>query len=107
MDCFFNKQKRYYNYGCFSENLDESGRKPNKIWVVEGSEFYNKSLKSWPQNNNMEMYSTHNEGKSVVVVERFFRILKDKLYKYLTSIPKNVCIDKLDDIVKKVQQYIS
>ena len=46
------------------------------------------------------MYSTHNEGKSVVA-ERFIRTLKSKVYKYMTSISKNVYIDKLDDIVDK------
>ena len=46
------------------------------------------------------MYSTHNEGKSVVA-ERFIRILKNRIYKYMTSVSKNVYIDKLDDIVKK------
>ena len=44
------------------------------------------------------MYSTHNEGKSVAA-ERFIRTLKSKIYKYMTSISKNVYIDKLDDIV--------
>ena len=43
------------------------------------------------------MYSTHNEGKSVVA-ERFIRTLKSKIYKYMTSISKNVHIDKLDDM---------
>ena len=46
------------------------------------------------------MYSTHNEGKSVVA-ERFIRTLKTKIYKYMTSISKNVCINKLDDIVNE------
>ena len=46
------------------------------------------------------MYSIHNEGKSVVA-ERFIRTLKNKIYKYMTSISKNVYIDKLDDIVKE------
>ena len=46
------------------------------------------------------MYSTHNEGKSVVA-ERFIITLKNKIYKYMTSISKNVYIDKLDDIVNK------
>ena len=46
------------------------------------------------------MYSTHNEGKSVVT-ERFMRTLKDKIYKYMTSVSKNAYIDKLDDIVNK------
>ena len=44
------------------------------------------------------MYSIHNEGKSVVA-ERCIRTLKTKIYKYMTSVPKNVYIDKLDDIV--------
>ena len=46
------------------------------------------------------MYSIHNERKSVVA-ERFFRILKNKIYKYMTSISKNGYIDKLDDIVNE------
>ena len=46
------------------------------------------------------MYSTHNEGKSVVA-ERFIRTLKNKIYKYMTSISKNVYIDKLNNIVNK------
>ena len=40
------------------------------MWVNEGSEFYNKLMKSWLQDNDIEMYSSHNEGKSVVA-ERF------------------------------------
>ena len=48
----------------------------------------------------MEMYSTHNEGKSVVA-KKFIRTLKNKIYKYVTSISKNMYIDKLDDIVDK------
>ena len=48
----------------------------------------------------IEIYSTHNEEKSVVL-ERFTRTLKNKIYKYMTSISKNVYIDKLDDIVNK------
>ena len=46
------------------------------------------------------MYSTHNEGKSVVA-ERFIRTLKNKIYKYMTSISKNAHIDKLDDTVNE------
>ena len=78
--------------------LKQSNRKPNKIWVDKGSEFYNASFKKWLQDNNIVMYSTHSEGKSVVA-ERFIRMLKSKIYKYMTSISKNVYIDKLDDIV--------
>ena len=46
------------------------------------------------------MYSIHNKGKSVVA-ERFTRTLKTKIYKYMTSISKNVYIHKLDDIVNE------
>ena len=53
-----------------------------------------------PLDNNVEMYSTHNERKSAVT-ERFIRTLKNKNYKYLTSISKNVYIDKFDYIVNK------
>ena len=62
-------------------------RKPNKMWVDKGSEFYNNFFKKWLQENDIAMYSTHNEGKSVVA-ERFIRILKNKIYKYKTSISK-------------------
>ena len=82
----------------FQGILDESERKPNKIWVDKGSEFYNNSVKKWLKDNDIEMYSIHNEGKSVVA-ERFIKTLKNKIYKYMTAIPKNVHIDKLSDIV--------
>ena len=52
------------------------------------------------KDNDNEMYLVHNEEKSVVV-ERFIKTLKTKIYKYMTSISKNVYIDKLDDIVNK------
>ena len=57
-------------------------------------------MKSFLQKNNIEMYSMHNEGKSVVA-ERFIRTLKNKIYKFMTSISKKIYIDKLDDIVNK------
>ena len=57
-------------------------------------------MKSCLEKNAIEMYSTHNEGKSVVA-ERFIRTLKKKIYKCMSSISKNVYIDKLDDIVNK------
>ena len=82
----------------FKSILKQSNRKPNKIWVDKGSEFYNAYFKKWSRDNNIVMYSTHNEGKSVVA-ERFIKTLKGKIYKYMTSISKNVYIDKLDDIV--------
>ena len=84
----------------FQSVLKQSNRKPNKIWVDKGSEFYNASFKKWLQDNDIVMYSTNNEGKSVVA-ERFIRTLKSKFYKHMTSISKNVYIDNLNDIVNE------
>ena len=84
----------------FKQIWRESNRKPNKIWVDKGSKLYNISFKKGLQDNDIEMYSTNNEGKSVIA-ERFIRTLKNKIYKYMTSISKNVYIDKLDDTVRK------
>ena len=65
-----------------------NSRKPNKIWVDKGSEFYNSSFKKWLQDNDIVMYSTYNEGKSVVA-KRFIKTLKSKIYKYMTNNIKN------------------
>ena len=57
-------------------------------------------MKSWLEENGIAMYSMHSEGKSVVA-ERFIRILKNKIYKYMTSVSKNIYVNKLDYIVNK------
>ena len=62
----------------FESILNDVKRKPNNIQVEKGSEFYKRSMKSWLQDNNIEMYSKHNEGKSVVA-ERFIRTLKKSI----------------------------
>ena len=82
--------------------MDDSNRKPNKIWVDHGSEFYNDKFNSFLKDNDIEMYSTFNEGKSVVA-ERFIKTLKNEIYKHMITIGKNVYFNELDDIVKKVQ----
>ena len=82
----------------FQGILNNSKRKQNKIWVDEGSEFYNTHFKKWLKNNNIEMYLTYNKGESVVA-ERFVRTLKNKIYKHMRSISKNVYFDVLNDIV--------
>ena len=71
----------------FQKILDESNGKQNKTWVDKGIKFYNRSMRSWLEKKWHEMYSEHSEGKTVVA--------------------HNVYIDKLDDIVVKIQQYIS
>ena len=80
--------------------IKQSKRKPNKIWVDQGSEFYNSVFKKWLSDNDIIMYSTFNEGKSVIA-ERFIRTLKNKLYKHMTASGKNVCYGVLDDVVNK------
>ena len=58
-------KKEVTTINVFQKFLDQLNFKPNKIWVDEGSEFYNRSMKSFLQ-NNIEMYSTHNEGKNFI-----------------------------------------
>ena len=82
-----------------------SKRKPNKIWVDQGSEFYNNSFKDFLKINNIEMYSTYNEGKSAVA-ERFIRTLKNKIFNHMAAISKNVYFDVLDDIVNKYNNTV-
>ena len=89
----------------FQKILKESNRKPNKIWVDQGSEFYNNSFKKWLEDNNIEMYSIYNKGKSVIA-ERFIRTLKNKIFKHMTAISKNVYFDVFDDIVNKYNNAV-
>ena len=70
----------------FQKILDESKQKPNKTWVGKGCEFYNSSLKFWLQDSNIEIYSLHNEEKTVVA-ERFISPLRH-LSAYDSSIKK-------------------
>ena len=69
----------------FQKFLDDPKGKPNKIWVDKGSKFYNSHFKKWLKDNSIKVYPTHNERKSVVA-ERFIRTIKNKIYKYMTSI---------------------
>ena len=79
--------------------------KPNKMWVDEGCEFYNKLFKRFVTINNIEMYSGYNKEKSVVA-ERFIRTLKNKLFKHMTAVSKNVSFDVLDDIVNRYNNTV-
>ena len=84
----------------FNKIIKQSNRKPNKIWVDQGGEFYNNVFEKWLSDNDINMYSTYNEGKSVAA-ERFIRTLKNKLFKHMTTTGKNVYHDVLDDVVNK------
>ena len=81
------------------------GRKPNKIWVNQGGEFYNNLFKRFLKTNSIEMYSTYNEGKSAVA-ERFIRTLEKKIFKYMTAASKNVYFDVLDSVVNKYNNTV-
>ena len=84
----------------FNKIVKQSNRKPSKIWVDQGGEFYNNVFKKWLSDNDIIMYSAYNEGK-LVRAERFIRTLKNKLYKHMTANGKNVYYDVLDDVVNK------
>ena len=79
------KDKRGISIVNAFQKIISKGRKPNKIWVDQGSEFYNNSFKDFLKINNIEMYSTYNEGK-YVVAERFIRTLKNKIFKHMTDV---------------------
>ena len=79
--------------------------KPNKLWVDQGDEFCNNLSKGFLKINNIEMYSTCNEGKSVVA-ERFIRTLKNMIFTHMTAVPKNVCFDVSDNIVNTYNKTV-
>ena len=89
----------------FNKIIKQSNRKPNKIWIDQGGEFYNNVFKKWLSDNDIIMYSTYNEVKSVVA-QRFIRTLKNKLYKHMTATGKNVYYAVLDDAVNEYNNTI-
>ena len=68
----------------FKKIFSDSNRKPNKIWVGQGREFYNNDFKDFFKINNTEMHSTYNEGKSFVA-KKFIRALKSKIFKHMPA----------------------
>ena len=64
----------------FIEIVNESNRKPNKLWIDQRKEFYNKLMQEWLKNNNALIYSIHDEDKSVIT-EIFIKTSKAKIYK--------------------------
>ena len=81
----------------FNKIIKQSSRKPNKIWVDQGGDFYNNVFEKWLSDNDINICSTYKS----VVAERFIRTLKNKLYKHMTATGKNVYYDVLDDVVNK------
>ena len=78
------KDKRGISIVNAFQKIISKGRKPNKIWVDQGSESYNNLLKKFLKINSIEMYLTCNEARSVVT-ERFIRTLKNKSFKHMTA----------------------
>ena len=99
------KDKRGISVVNAFRKIISEGRKLNKIWVDQGSEFYNNYSKDFLKMNNTEIYSTYNEGKSVVA-EKFIRTLKNKIFKHMTAVLNNVYFDALDDIVNKYNNTV-
>ena len=94
------KDKREITVVNAFQKIISKRHKTDKIWVDQGGEFYNNLFKRFLKINNIEMYSTYNEGKSVVA-ERFIRTLKNKILKHMAAISKNIYFDVLDDIFNK------
>ena len=92
-------KKRISIVNAFNKIIKQSNGKPNKIWVDQGGEFYNHVFKKWLSDNDIIMYSTFNEGKSVVA-EKFIRTLKNKLYEHMTATGENLYY-VLDDAVNE------
>ena len=89
----------------FQNILENSTRKPDKMCSEKGSEFYNSSFQKWLRDNDIEMYSIHNEGK-FVVAERFIRTLKNESHKHMTTVSKNTYINKSDVLVNEYKKHI-
>ena len=99
------KDRRKINFvNCF-QKIILKGRKLNKIWVDQGGIFYKIFFKRFLKNNNIEMYSTFNEGK-FVITERFITNLKKKIFQHMTAISKNVYFYMLDNIVKSYNNTV-
>ena len=99
------KDKRRITIVNVFQKIILKGRKPNRIWVDQGGEFYNWLFNRFLKINSIEIYSTYNEGKSIVA-ERFIRTLKNKISKHMTTVSKNIYFDVLDDIVNKYNNTV-
>ena len=88
-----------------SSIINESGRKPDNLWVDEGGEFYNKVMKAYLAKNDINMYSTYSENKSAVV-ERFNRTLKTNMWRQFTADNTRHWIGMLPELFKKYNESV-
>ena len=82
----------------FKKIVKTSRRRPKKLWVDQGTEFYNRVFRGWPEENDVEMYSVYNEGKAVVV-ERFNRTMKERMWRYFSANNTHRYYDILDTLI--------
>ena len=87
------------------QKIISKGRKPSKIWVDQGTEYYNNSFKDFLKIYNIKMHSTYN-GRKSVLAERFTRTVENKIFKHMAPISKNVYLDVLDNIVNKYNNTV-
>ena len=87
----------------FADIIKKYKRKPKYLWVDKGSEFYNKTFKEWLLQNDIELYSTFNEGKAVVI-ERFNRTLKSRMYKQFTIQNNTIWYNIIDKLVDEYNE---
>ena len=87
------------------QRIISKGRMPNRIWVDQGGEFCNNLFQRFLKINNIEMYSTYDEEKSVVA-ERIIKTLKNKVFKHMTAVSKNVYFYVLDIVVNKYNNTV-
>ena len=87
----------------FDYVIKGSGRKPSRLWVGKGTEFYNQMFKKYLEQNDIQMYSTHNERKAAVV-ERFNRTMKTRMWKYLSA-NRTMATRYFDILPALLQQY--
>ena len=92
------KGKTFLN--AFIEIVNESNRNRNRLWVDQGKEFYNKRVPEWLDNNDNLIYSTRNEGKSVIA-ERFIKALKAKLYKKMAANDSKYYLNYFNKLVEQ------
>ena len=85
--------------GAFMKIVNESGRKPARLWTDAGAEFYNKYFKEYLEKQKISLYSTYSENKGAPV-ERFNRTLKTNMWKKFTENENHRWIDILPQLMK-------
>jgi hypothetical protein len=85
--------------------IKTEGRKPRKIWVDKGSEFYNLQFIKWTKSEKIELYSTYSESKSVIV-ERFNKTLKQNMWRIFSERNNRKWIDILPDLIKEYNNRV-